>query len=286
MSRVSKYITVYSLLYLPAYVILLLGVDLSFMFMPGATLSAIVLFHITSTVLLCFIVRANIISDKMKLVAPTSEDSYIWRATATRKLLRFEPPVLCIYVLLACSIPLLGLNNHRHASNFSENAALILSLEVVRSFLLGLIVVKSCDEFGIKYGKNRYCLLVIFVIASVIGSTGSFSVIQVTVVAAMSFIIRSKPSKGKIIFGAFVAVIPLGLAVVIGFANKFSFDKDIVYGLFMGDLTYVVNYLVWRITTMAHATSVWLTNTESLSILQINMSESIYRVSSIFGGGC
>ena len=87
------------------------------------------------------------------------------------------------------------------------------------------------------------------------------------------------------VFISILGLIPLALAVFVGFANKFGFDMAILYDLFFGDLTYVITYIGWRITTMVNATGVWLINSESIPFLQTTIDESLYRFSSVFGMG-
>lgn len=282
MSKVSKYLLIYSMLYVPGYFFFLIGLDLSSVYAKGANLFYVLGFHIFIAVLLCFLVRLGFASNQ-KISSSSYSTKIHNRISATKKILKFESILVWLYFFLACLVPILGLNNYRHASSFSENMALILALEILRTILIAFIVIKTCDPYGYKYSKNRNFLLFLLVISTIIGSTGSFSVIQVTVIAGASVLLRSKLSFGRLFLISSFGSIALVVAIVIGFANKFSFDQDIVYDLFFNDLTYVITYLGWRVGTMANATSVWLINTESLPILQTIANESIYRLSSIIG---
>ena len=283
MSKVARYLVIYSLLYVPGYFLLLIGLDLSSVFVGGAGLTAMLSFHLLVAGLLCLFVRVELVTEHHATPTRISDPSRIRRIIATKRILRFEAPFVWLYFLLACLVPMLGLNNYRHASSFSENMGLLLSLEILRSILMAFIIIKTCDPFGIKYGEGRYLLLGLLVISTIIGSTGSFTVIQVTILAVASILSRSKISGGKLFFIMLMGSVSLSAAVIIGFANKFSFDKDVVYDLFFGDLSYVIAYIGWRITTMMNATAVWLMNFESIPIIQIIMSESSYRLLSVLG---
>ena len=131
---------------------------------------------------------------------------------------------------------------------------------------------------------RRYCMAVIYFLHRfcnwkyriVLRISGNFA-------AFFNAFLGSSLSSGRIVVYGILGFSGLTVAIIIGFANKYGFDPDIVYRLFFEETEFVVSYLAWRVGTGSHALAYWLSNYESIAALQYIWSETSFRVSSLVG---
>ena len=203
------------------------------------------------------------------------------RIRATNQLVSLEKRAIYLYLILSLLVPYLGLNDYRHTMRLFDVLIVILPLEVLRTVIIGIIVVKSCDSYAYKNTKNNYFSYFIFVVATVIGSTGSFVIIQVAVIVLLTYLIKERIKFLKMSLMLSLSGIVSGVAILIGFANKYAFDVAVLSDLFIENFDYVQSYLFWRVSTMAHSMSIWLENSEIINHFTIIWQETQFRISKI-----
>ena len=280
MTRVFIYLVSYSAIMLPSYVFLLLSVDYSKTYVQGVNYVYAPLFQIFVITILCFICALRIKRKEKtseKLLVSTKKNKKI---TA---LVHLEKYAVAFYLLLSCLILISGSNDYRHSSSFAENAVIATAAETLRTFILSIMVVKVCNPKvpGVNYNNNY--LPVIFIISSVIGSTGSYMVIQALFVCSLCYLYNNDVTLSKVISLGMGSTIIILIAIFIGFANKFNFNFNKVYTLFMIDTSYVINYLGWRVATFLHSITFWLSHRQDFDVLAIAYDESVYRILKIMG---
>ena len=96
--------------------------------------------------------------------------------------MKLEKPLIILYLFLGITLFIFGGNDYRHASNFLSNVVLVFPSELVRTSILAIIAVKVCHPNFNPFATRRNYLLVIFLLGSLLGSTGSYMVVQSLVV--------------------------------------------------------------------------------------------------------
>ena len=282
MSRPSLYLVLYSLLFLPGYAIWVLNIDLLNKYVDGSSGLNTILFHLLCIVSLATLARLSLIKSNGTQDSKSSHYPS-QRIRATNQRVSLEKRAIYLYLILSLLVPYLGLNDYRHTMRLFDVLIVILPLEVLRTVIIGIIVVKSCDSYAYKNTKNNYFSYFIFVVATVIGSTGSFVIIQVAVIVLLTYLIKERIKFLKMSLMLSLSGIVSGVAILIGFANKYAFDVAVLSDLFIENFDYVQSYLLWRVSTMAHSMSIWLENSEIINHFTIIWQETQFRISKIFG---
>lgn len=284
MKRVAIYLLSYSAIMLPSYVILFFGFDYQIKYNSGVSYLHVAAFQIL--VMLFFIFFASCRMTKKQTICSTARFKLnnISRIRKVKYIIVFERPLLYLYFVLSLIIISSGLNDYRHVSSFLTNSFVIFPFETIKFIIYGIFVIKVCDPIARPYLIQRTSNIVLFFVATILGSTGSYMVVQAIIVCSIVYINFNKISNWKFVLLFMLSIVSLFVAVFVGFANKFNFNLDTMYYMFTVDTSYVMNYLAWRPATFLNSTSYWLANTFNYDILNIVSSETNYRFSKIFGG--
>lgn len=281
MIRVFVFLLSYSAIMLPSYLFLFLSVDYSATYTQGAGYFTALLFQIAVIAVFCFMCAIRIKKrEHGSVTAPvrTKINAKIYA------LVKLEKYAIFLYFIISVYIFLSGSNDYRHASTFGANAIIATSAEIMRTLILATIVVKVCNPkvTGLVYSNNY--LLFLFILSSMIGSTGSYMIVQSLFVSTLTYLYINKVTITKAMILGLGGTVTISIAIFIGFANKFQFDMDKMYIMFIVDRSYVINYLAWRVATFLHSITFWLSFSQQFDILAIVYEESVYRVSKILGG--